>query len=52
MMERGMAAKRRERPRRRWIQDVTNLSMTASEAGHERNSKLLRVVRFCSRQAT
>ena len=57
-MEGGIPAKRRRgRPRRRWIQDVTDgLNMTAAEAGHlahERKKfrRTVGVAKFCSGQA-
>ena len=49
--------KRRGRPRRRWIQDVTDgLNMTAAKAGHlayerEKFRRTVGVTKFCSGQA-
>ena len=51
------AKRRRGRPRRRWIQDVTDgLNMTGAEAGHlvyerEKFRRTVGVAKFCSGQA-
>ena len=58
IIEGGIPAKRRRgRPRRRWIQDVTDgLSMNTAEAGHltydrEKFRRTGKVAKFCLGQA-